>query len=134
MSLAPLHDALASPLPDTFDAPYAACPLLPALLQESVVSGLKSLDVLLSWVTRAKGGKEVMRQAIDALRVGVGQGGAVGAAGQGCDVGEFWTPSGPQSSKRGTTSAFLHHKAWWARKSRGAQNMTGNTRIRWCHM
>ena len=36
--------------------------------QESVLGNLKSLDTLLSWVQKRKGGKEVVRQAIEALQ------------------------------------------------------------------
>jgi ribosome biogenesis protein MAK21 len=37
-------------------------------VQESAVGSLKSLDALLSWVQKRKGGKEVVRQALDALK------------------------------------------------------------------
>jgi ribosome biogenesis protein MAK21 len=36
--------------------------------QESPLVGLKGLDTLLSWVSRSKGGRDVVRQAIDALQ------------------------------------------------------------------
>ena len=36
--------------------------------QESAVANMDQLDQLLSWVQRRKGGKEVVRQAIEALR------------------------------------------------------------------
>ena len=36
--------------------------------QESVLANLKSLDTLLSWVQKRKGGREVVRQAIEALQ------------------------------------------------------------------
>ncbi len=38
--------------------------------QESTVAGLKGIDVLLGWVSRSKGGRDLVRQAIDALQVG----------------------------------------------------------------
>ena len=38
------------------------------LTQESVVSNLNSLDALISWVQKRKGGREVVRQAIEALQ------------------------------------------------------------------
>jgi ribosome biogenesis protein MAK21 len=37
-------------------------------LQESVVANLHSLDILLGWMQKRKGGREVVRQAIDALQ------------------------------------------------------------------
>ncbi|KAG1665927.1 hypothetical protein FOA52_004516 [Chlamydomonas sp. UWO 241] len=37
-------------------------------IRESVIANLKALDTLLSWVTKRKGGKEVVRQAIEALQ------------------------------------------------------------------
>jgi hypothetical protein len=39
-----------------------------AVAQESAVGSLKSLDSLLSWVQKRKGGKEVVRQALEALK------------------------------------------------------------------
>jgi ribosome biogenesis protein MAK21 len=37
-------------------------------LQDSVIANLKSFDILLSWVQKRKGGKDVVRQAIEALQ------------------------------------------------------------------
>ena len=48
----------------TFSFRSRACPHL----QESVLANLKSLDTLMSWVQKRKGGREVVRQAIEALQ------------------------------------------------------------------
>lgn len=37
-------------------------------MQDSVIGNLKSFDILLSWVQKRKGGKDVVRQAIEALQ------------------------------------------------------------------
>lgn len=42
--------------------------IYPSFLQESVVANLSSLDTLITWVQKRKGGREVVRQAIEALQ------------------------------------------------------------------
>ncbi len=37
-------------------------------MQESAIAGVKGLDTLLGWVSRSKGGRDVVRQAIDSLQ------------------------------------------------------------------
>lgn len=36
--------------------------------QESIIAGMKNLDMLISWVQKRKGGREVVKQAIEALQ------------------------------------------------------------------
>jgi len=43
-------------------------PWLSPPLQESVVANLTSLDTLITWVQKRKGGREVVRQAVEALQ------------------------------------------------------------------
>lgn len=48
--------------------PDVASLLVPCALQESVIGNMKALDSLLSMASRRGGGKDVVRQAVEALQ------------------------------------------------------------------
>ena len=64
----PILECFLDPIPRSDHLLPSALPRPFPHLQESVLANLKSLDTLMSWVQKRKGGREVVRQAIEALQ------------------------------------------------------------------